>query len=132
MKRDMELIRKILVTIQEYPKRPCTSEIAQQIAEVPPDEFDEDYQVSEEFGYQIEYLIDEGFIVGVDGRTNHSWYEFSSIKLTGKGEDFADTVANDSVWESTKEVLRDKEIKSATLAVWAQIAAQQLAKIIGL
>lgn len=132
MQRDMELVRKILLAIQKHESHPSTSEIAQLIKGVPPDEIVNRIKVDEQFGFQIEQLYNARIITGIDQKRRDSPCEITGLKLTWEGEDFADTVANDSVWEKTKEVLRDKGLQSAAFSVWSQVAAQQISKVLGL
>jgi hypothetical protein len=92
MKRDMELIRKILLSIE------ATSQI--KMPEI------EGYS-DEQIGHHIYLLMQAGYVEGVE---SSSWDE--SIKkaiptnLTWAGHDFLAACRNDTIWNQAKEVIK--------------------------
>jgi hypothetical protein len=92
MKRDMNLIRELLLKIEEAKEPPYFAELVSQ----DPDE----YQLA---AYQMQMLIEEvGLVRGIDGSSmeRRDWYE---LQLTWRGQDFVDDIRNSTVWEKTKE-----------------------------
>ena len=94
MKRDMGLIREILLRIEE-PGEPSGSE-----------EFRMEGFCKQETDYNLNLLISAGF---VEGRVARAFGNNSSIfvdRLTWSGHDFLDAIRDDSVWTKTKEKAR--------------------------
>lgn len=95
MKRDMELVRKILLTIEE--------ETPNDFGGITRIEGYEDFVA----GYHAKLLKDAGYIEGAisehsDGIT---WI---ATGLTWKGHEFLDQARNESVWTKTKAIVSEK------------------------
>jgi hypothetical protein len=95
MQRDMDLIRRILL-YTETNSMPSTLCFAPQI---------EGY-TAEQIGYHIVLLKEADFIDAVaPGKYGPVW----GIRgLTWAGHDFLDAARNDTLWESTKRLVKDK------------------------
>lgn len=114
MKRDMELVRKILLYIEEnYKSNPIRH-------------IDIDGYSDKEIIYHCELLDDAGYLNefeeipwtgGVNGITikGLSWY----------GHEFLDTIRNDTVWSKTKETITKNGL-SATVEVVKNVATEIL------
>lgn len=111
MKRDMELIRKILIAIEEDPNEPM-GWIDLEI------EGYEDQVVS----YHIELLYRAG-MVGARDLSSMSGYEWKVTKLTWSGHEFLDSIKNESVWSKLKEKL-GSDVSSLPITVVSQVAIE--------
>jgi len=94
MKRDMELIRKILVAIEDHPKAQGSI----------PLHFDDysDYDVS----YHVKLLADHGLIEASDCSTMRDFC-WQAKRLSWDGHDFIDAIRDDSRWKSAKRWVLD-------------------------
>ncbi len=95
MKRDMDLIRKILLQVEahEQPHGPIQIKV-------------EGY-TREQISYHVGLLINAGYIEGYEsGGTRSSHYAPRS--LTWEGHEFLDAARNETVWNNTKEVVKEK------------------------
>jgi hypothetical protein len=94
MKRDMDLIRNLLIEISD-------------------DKINDD-QYDDRVLYHFELLIQAGFIEGmtilrsVDGGMS---YGLHSPRLTWNGNEFLDTIRKKSVWEKIKKFTNDKGVE---------------------
>ena len=88
MKRDMDIIRRILIAVED----------ADEPVEIIPDCTDA------VFGYHAALLIDAGLATGdvVDG-PNLQPMAGSIFRLTWAGHDFLDAARSDTVWRTAKE-----------------------------
>ncbi|KAA5538722.1 DUF2513 domain-containing protein [Roseiconus nitratireducens] len=122
MKRDMELVRNIALSVRNHPKWPYAKDL-QKLLEVEPDVITEHLWMMRDGG-----LLDTEMTADLSGfATLHL-----PVRLTWKGHDFADNVANDGVWKRVREVLQDNQVKSASFSVIARLAASQVASMVGL
>jgi hypothetical protein len=90
MKRDMELVREILLKLAESDKPLPLDALAS--------ERDRDL-----VAYHVGMLVDEvGFLRGINADTmsGRDWIE---LQLTWHGQDFLDSVRDPTVWEKTKD-----------------------------
>ena len=123
MKRDMDLIRKILMRIEEYPHFP---EVSAGRPEIPMD-FD-GYQ-QEEVYYNLQLLAKAGLVNSDSGNT----YSYRFVHgLTWQGHEFLDLMKKHTAWEIAKrqmqktvgmafEVLMKVLIETATKAALGQL-----------
>lgn len=97
MKRDLELIRKLVLQVEAIP----TGYIKEEI-EI------EGYS-AEQIGYHSYLMIDAGLAKGVDvttyGCTSPNW---RILHLTSAGHDFADAARDESFWRKATGLVRDK------------------------
>jgi hypothetical protein len=101
VKRDMELIRKILIQVESWPN------VEQRCVELP--EYDRHIVVR-----HVEMLCAAGFIEPFDSRRPATG--FIVVKdLSWDGHEFLDSVRNDSVWGKVKEELSAAQLLSAPL-----------------
>ncbi len=94
MKRDFELIKKILIEIESFKDTQW-----QRI------KFD-DYKQNE-VDYQVMLLQEQDLIVAKDLRdsTGDDW---RVSRLTSEGHDFLDAAKNDTVWKNAKQIIAKK------------------------
>ena len=96
MKRDMDLIREILLKVEA---RPTVTGI--DLVEVPGHE-------QEEISYHVKLLADAGFLEAYDLRTMApDGFRFAPTALTNAGHDFLDAARNNTVWEKTMEKISE-------------------------
>jgi hypothetical protein len=97
VKRDLDLIRKLVLAVEDSPTGFVTGDIAV-----------EGYS-AEEIGYHSYLIVDahlaEGFGLTASGDTSPCW---RILNLTSAGHDFADTVRSDSTWNKATSMIRDK------------------------
>ena len=99
MKRDMELIRKILFAIeQEY------VDVWLDYNDLKIDDYD-----FKTVGYHCAILRDAGFVYDYKGQyAGNELYFFSVGRLTWEGHEFLDKIRNETVWNKTKETITGK------------------------
>lgn len=95
MKRDMDLVRDLLLKIAEAEKPPKLSEL------VPGrKEGTAEYKLAT---YHIEMLVrDAGLVRGAPYHTS-SGDEWHSLQLTWPGNDYLENIRDPTVWDKTKE-----------------------------
>lgn len=93
MKRDMDLIRELMLKPESYPKR--SFEVVQVRPEVPHvlrvDGYDEAQRA-----YHLELIEEAGFIETMDSPSSFS-------RLSWAGHDFPDSVRRPDVWDRTRQ-----------------------------
>ncbi|MDP9314290.1 MAG: DUF2513 domain-containing protein [Chloroflexota bacterium] len=95
MQRDMDLIREILLQVEAYDKPHGAIPIRI-----------EGYS-KEATSYHIGLLIDAGYLAGyTSGGTRDTHYAVRN--LTWAGHEFLDAARNETVWNSTKQVVKEK------------------------
>jgi len=95
MKRDMELVRAILLATEAHPKGSGWIDVKI-----------EGYS-QEEVAYHVKLLADAGLIEAHD-LTTQGDFCWKPSSLTWHGHEFLDAVRNDTVWAKTKEVVKEK------------------------
>jgi len=115
MKRDMNLIRLLLLETEGGEPRPDLSA------------YGEEQRV-----YHSALLIEAEFIDGEIVR-NHQGYPAStiSIRLTWKGHEFLDAARNDTIWNQARERIKKSGV-DVTISVLEEILKQLLKKSLGL
>jgi Hypothetical protein (DUF2513) len=93
MKRDMDLIRLILMRIEEH----------NEASDVPPAENER-----QTIGYHLRLMTEAGLIDGVDVEEDHVtgeiiWFLKPVPRLTWAGHEFLDAARNDTVWKEAKK-----------------------------
>ena len=90
MKRDMDLIRKILFDVEKAPGSLCSTN------------FLTEKHSPEEIAYHFELLIDAGFAKGEITKTNVKTTCLIN-SLTWQGQEFLDLCKKDTIWEKAKK-----------------------------
>jgi len=99
MKRDMELIRKILLYLEE--KQDVSNWDAVVIEKYDP----------KVISYHIKLLYQAGLIEAKPLNTKDSYGMWLAKGLTWDGHEFLDSVKNDTVWEKVKEGIKSKGLE---------------------
>jgi len=119
MKRDMDLVRKIL--------RQAADKHDNELTEISVDGYDNDL-----ITLHCQILLDAGFLKGTQIQAANEnvpviWIE----RLTWAGQDFLDAVKNDSIWQKVKDRLA-KIGGEASLEVTKAVAIQVAKETLGL
>jgi len=118
MKRDWDLIRKLLTDIEEGKDLLAELPSEPNLEDLSWEEFEskhEEYKAVESLicGH-LEMLIENGYINGLkihrSSGNNFTW-SISSPRLTMTGHDLLDTIRSSSVWSSIKSMAKDKGIE---------------------
>ena len=122
MKRDMELIRDILVAIEE-----CDDPHG-------PGRLESPHHNPSVVTYHIGLLVDAGYVRATDAST-HQGHTFLVKGLTMQGHDLAASLQDPDVWSETKAKLGDRFGRAALEVVAAAavaVAKDQIKRITGL
>jgi hypothetical protein len=118
MKRDMDLIRKMVLRMEEH-----SSGWAQDINI-------EGYS-PEQIGYHAYLLIDSGLATGSDvTNTSSSGPEYILNHLTSAGHDFADSARTQYIWDEVMADLQKKGVFSAALDVVKKLLDARIKKLL--
>jgi hypothetical protein len=120
MKRDLELIRQLMLAIELKDTRFSTESI-----EI--DGYD-----SSQINYHLQLLVEAELAVGKV--LNYLGNERSTIvieKLSWEGCNFLDDARNESVWQKTMEIVKDKG-GSVSVGVLIQLLASVAKQLVGL
>ena len=93
MKRDWDLIRSLLLEIEEKTPEKILST----------SDFKGDTKT---IGYHLTLLIEAGLVKGLDTGILHSRFSCKIFRLSWSGHDFLDAISNDNVWTKTKESVK--------------------------
>ena len=107
MKRDMDLVRKILFAMEELPP------FATQPIEI------EGYD-KQQVAYHCEMLCQKGYIKHYHGETCDNFdgvIAFWVQDLTWEGQDFLETIRQDTIWNNTKKAIKDKGLPMLTSTI---------------
>lgn len=120
MKRDYDLLRKLVLTVESGPHGYA------------PHHIKIDGYSDEEIGYHSYLLVDSGLAVGVDattlGSTSPQWL---ILHLTSAGHDFADAIRDETRWKKATGIVKDKA-GSVSLDVLKQLLISLLKNTLGL
>jgi hypothetical protein len=94
MKRDFDLIRRIMTDIERMPAGEQYSDIS----------YLTDYDSATVY-HHIALLIDEGLLIGNVVKLNRGIGGVLVTGLTWKGHDFLDAARNDSIWGKAKDTI---------------------------
>jgi Hypothetical protein (DUF2513) len=110
MKRDMDLIRKIMLAIEKHPSAYA------------PDKIVVDGYAEEQVGFHIYLMLQSGLIEGIDTTSSESTGpEAIATCLTPSGYDFIDAIRNDTIWSKVKAYIKEKGV-SATVEIVQHVA----------
>lgn len=112
MKRDMDLIRRIMLRIEEK------ADLKHEIITL-------DGEDAERVGHHIDMLYQSGFIDGVRSVSHSRPYGQVLVKdLSWDGHEFIATIRNDSVFGRLKETFTPAELSSTSLKVIAEVSLE--------
>lgn len=120
MKRDMDLIRKIVLAVEDRPPGSAVDQI--QI----------DGYTEQQIGYHSYLVVDSGLAQGIDTQSLAdvlpSWL---ILHLTSAGHDFADAARNETTWNKAKDMV-NKNAGSATIDIVKETLVAVIKGAIGL
>lgn len=119
MKRDMELIRKIILEVEKAQDNPIHLKI-------------ENYS-DEEIGYHVYLLIQGGLVEGIEfPKTFESTLPTATpTNLTWNGYEFAVAIRNESIWNKAMEIGKKKG-DPITIGVLIELISSIVKKFSGL
>jgi hypothetical protein len=120
MKRDMDLAREILLKIEDKSSPNESLNLEDELAE----------HSVEEIMYHVKLLAQADLVEATD-ESSHDGIYWIAEGLTWKGHEFLDAVRNDTVWNDTKEIVKQKG-GSIAFDVLKSLALQVAAKHFGL
>ena len=119
MKRNMELVREILLKIEEATEPPNMSELLLTST-------GDGHEAR--LAYHIQMLVEEaGFVRGIDA-SSMDGPDWINLELTWQGHDFLATVRNPEVWRRTKDGVR--KVGEVSIDILAQMAKAYLKQVI--
>lgn len=118
MKRDMDLIRAILLVVESYP-----SGFAPKI-EIPG-------YTQEEINYHA-FLLGEAGLARVCDMTNHDSTSPEAIitQLTWAGHEFLDSARENQIWNQAKDLIN--KVGGASIQIWVSLLTVIIQKKLGL
>ena len=118
MKRDMDLVREILLRIEDTPG-------------FAPKNIEVEGHSEESVGYHIYLLIDAGFVEGIE--TTHIGSNGPTgfaRRMTWEGHEFLDAAREPGRWDTVKTAIG--KIGGATLPIWATLLEHLMLDTLGL
>jgi hypothetical protein len=120
MKRDFDLIRKLVLAVEDCP----TGTVL--------DELHIDGYSAEQIGYHSYLLVDSGLARGIDVGTVHGTSpNWQILHLTSAGHDFADSARDESTWRKATGIVKEKA-GGVTLDVLKQVLVSVIKNTLGL
>lgn len=120
MRRDLDLIRKILLAVEEHP------------GGYAPDSLKFDGYTDEQIGYHTYLIIDAGLAVGSDVSTmGQNSPEGMITNLNWSGHEFAEAARDDTRWKKAMGIVKDKG-GSVTMDVLKDLLTSLMKAAIGL
>jgi len=119
MKRDMDLVRKILFAVEKHP-----SGFAPNKLEIPG-------HTEEEIAYHA-YIMKEAGLVGAIETTpwGSSSPQAQIARLTWQGHEFLDAARQDRIWQKAKLIV--KKVGGATIQIWMAVLRDLVKQKLGL
>lgn len=109
MKRDLDLIRKIILAVEDLPTGTVLHDIKV-----------EGYSPAE-IGYHSYLIVDAGLAKGNDVQTlSDTSPNWQILQLTSEGHEFAEAARNETTWNKAKGIVKEKG-GGATLDVMKQV-----------
>ncbi len=101
MKRDMDLVRNILIALADEPRGHIDTK-------------------SDAVNYHLEMLIEKQFVNGITVAQSHGGRYSTNLtnsKLTWAGHEFLATIRSKTVWDKIKNVIKDKGLDLSVEAI---------------
>ena len=119
MKRNMELVRQILLKLSDHKHGYA------------PNPFTIDDYTDEEIGYHCLLLSEAKLIKAVESSAmDDASPRALPIRLTWEGHEFIENVRNENVWNQTKEIVG--KLGDASFSVWTSVLSQVIIKNLGI
>lgn len=119
MKRDMDLVRALLMTVESYPTG------------FAPDKIEVSGYTQEQIAYHAFLLDEAGLVHAIDvTATGSQGPEAKIVRLTWDGHEFLDAAREPSRWEQTKDLIN--KIGGASIQIWMAVLTEFAKKSLGL
>lgn len=119
MKRNMDLVRLILIALDEHAHGFAPSKLTIEGF------------TDEEIGYHCYLMDDAGLIKAIDATTMGSESPYSMPgKLTWEGHEFLDNSKDPNIWQQAKETI-DK-VGDASFSVWTAVLTKVVSNSLGI
>lgn len=118
MKRDTNLIREILLVVEES------------INDLHSSGMEFEGHTRSQIDYNIELLWDAGWVKGIDARSMVG-FELMNMQLTWEGHDFLDNIRDEGIWAKVVDKLKSVS-GTASLEVIKGIAVEAIKQQLGL
>jgi hypothetical protein len=118
MKRDLDLVREILLAVEAHPTPMKTAKLTMH------------GRSPDEVSYHVKLMAEAGLVQAID-LSSHSGIEWRPTSLTWEGHEFLDATRADTIWQKVKAILKDKGIE-APLSVVQNVAIKLVATSLGL
>ena len=95
MERDLDLVRKILLAVEDWPE---------------PDDWiplDIKCYTPEQISYHVK-LLAQGGLIEANNLSSKSTFKWKATSLTWEGHEFLDASRNDGIWQQAKSMIEDK------------------------
>jgi hypothetical protein len=116
MKRDMELIRKMVLKMVDDPRGYAPN-------------FEIEGYSDDQIGYHAYLLHDSGLAVGLDATsTSNSGPYYMLQHLTSAGHDFAENARNQFVWDEVMAGINERGIRTTSLDILKKLLDKALRK----
>ena len=96
MKRDMNLVREILIAVEAHPD-----------PQVPMDPLSIEGFSADEISYHVQIMAEAGLLDAIDASSSDD-YDWRPRRLTWQGQEFLAAVRNDTVWRKIKQLIAEK------------------------
>lgn len=97
MKRDLDLIRKLILAVEDVPTGTA------------PEAIEIEGYTAEQVGYHSYLIVDSGLAEGADiGGFQDSSPNWCLNHLTSAGHDFADAAHSESLWTEAKKIVKER------------------------
>lgn len=119
MKRNMDLIREILLVMNEYKNGYA------------PDNIEIEGYTDEQIGYHCFILHEAGLIEAADASSSSTPSPYAlPIRLTWQGHEFIENAQSEGVWGQTKEIVG--KLGDVSFSVWANVLSQVVLRNLGI
>lgn len=119
MKRDMDLVRKIMLLLNNHEHGYAPSDLSI------------DGYSEEQIGYHCFLLNDAGLIEAEEECASGEQSPFAiPTRLTWEGHEFIENAQNEKIWGQTKEAVH--KLGNASFSVWAQVLTKVVMTNLGL
>jgi Hypothetical protein (DUF2513) len=125
MKRDMELIRELLLAIEAVKKDTSFSATDLNL---------ESDWAAEDVYYNLQLMVDAGFIDAQPVKSFQGTHNVLIKRMTYEGHEFLDTARSESIWSAAKETITKKglSLESVGFGVLTQVLASAAKQILAL
>ena len=119
MKRDLNLIRSVLLIVEEAETPMDTKAIVV------------DGHTEDEIEYHINLLMEAGYLTGIAVHSYGDLYHWLSTRLTWEGHEFLDAARSDTVWAKTTSTI-SQQVGSTSLEIVKAVLVSVTKSMMGL